>query len=103
MEKPAEIPAASLMSMLRPTNITGKCGLFCSFLVSGVAIHAFVGATSCTSPVWSRYLGNLCGEKADLIDLSTRLKLWYATPEKGWTKLCIANCRRKWDGDENYV
>ena len=40
------------------------------------------------------------GEKADLIDLSTRSKLWYATPEKRVDKTLRRKLpRRKWDGD----
>ena len=71
----------------------------------GMAIHAFANGRPARVLYGIDSLGNLCGEKSDIIDLSTKTHLFYAAPEEtNGLKLCVANCPSTNDTViENYI
>ena len=59
----------------------------------GVAIYAFANGRPARVLYGVDSLGNVCGQKSDIIDLSDKRRLWYANPEESNSlKLCVKDC-----------
>jgi hypothetical protein len=71
----------------------------------GVAIYAFANGRPARVLYGVDSLGNLCGQKSDIIDLSEKTRLWYANPEESNSlKLCVKECpSRNNTAIDNYV